>query len=128
MDRPTLKLPDAELPAIDLGLDADRDLGLYVADTKLHITKTAFEQTYQQGIDSFWQANGVAVDDALLGDKAASLMLEGARRGLVNAIVKSSAYSGVLLVVCFLVKLPPAAACVCIPPAVVSAVCMSKKI
>ena len=125
--QPTVKLPLPTLPPVDLGLDADRDLGVFVADTKLHITQSAFSDRYEQGIGSWWQEQGVSEDDAQLGVKAAALMLEGSRRALIRAIARSSVYSAVLVSVCFLVRLPAAWTCFLVPAATVTAICVSKK-
>ena len=123
----TVKPPAVALPPVDLGLNADRNLGQFVADTKLHITQEAFSQTYEQGLSSWFDECAPSDVDVLLGDRVAALLLEGARRGLLRAVVRSAIYTTVLVSVCFLVRLPTKAFFVIVPAAFVSGVCLSKR-
>lgn len=122
-----INLPPVELPQIELGAEDDRNLGQFVADAKLKIMQEAFSQKYEQGLSTWYGECAPSDVDVLLGDRIAALMLEGQRRGLIKAVVRSSIYATGLVIVCFLVRMPLKFTSFVVPVAFIGGVCMSRK-
>ena len=122
-----LRLPPFDPPALDLGTDADIELGNTIADLKISAMQQGFDDRYQSGVSSFFQSQCEFEDDQKLGESAAALRIEERRKTLIAIAIQSSIFSGISGLTALLVGFSPAQASIVFLPSVTAAICVSKK-
>lgn len=122
-----LKKPTLKIPALDIGIESDVELGELVANAKVAAMQQGFDDRYSQGVTGFFVAQCSTESDQIIGTHAAALRLEERRKTLITIAIQTGLFSIVSGCTALLVGFSPAQSAIVVFPSTIAAICVSKR-